>query len=251
MDNENLNYSLKSLIKSINLFEQLVDGGEMSIAELSSVSGLGKSNVHRILGTFKSLGYVGQNVETGKYYATLKIYGMGNRVSKRIPLRRVAKPYLYELFEKCHETVNLAVYDDGEVIFLDKIITKEPLRIELDIGKSVPPYCSALGKTFMAYSKDIVLEDIDFKKHTDTTITSWQELNKELEIIRQNDYAIDNEEYIKGLKCIAVPIFDKNRHAVAAISIATPTLRLDSDKEIAFIEYLKEAVQKISNEMGY
>lgn len=246
-ENESGNYNIKSLIKSVKLLETLVEGGEMSINELDSISKMGKSTVHRILGTFKAMGYVAQKNEDGKYYATIKMFELGNRVADRITIRNIARPYMEELFYKCRETVNLAILDKSDVVYLDKITTEEPLRIDLEVGRRVPAYCSGLGKVFMAYTPNYDLGTIQFVRHTPLTIASAGALREELALVRKQGYAIDNEEYIKGLICLAVPVLNPKGDIVAALSIALPSIRLDKQKMALFIEYLLDTAKKIHN----
>ncbi|MHB1394100.1 MAG: IclR family transcriptional regulator [Clostridia bacterium] len=249
-DIESANYNIKSLIKSVKLLEVLIEGGEMSIQELDSICQMGKSSVHRILGTFKTIGYVAQKPGDGKYYATIKMFELGNKVANRMTMRNIARPYLEELFRKCKETVNLAIFDKGETLYLDKITTEEPLRIDLEIGRRVPAYCSGLGKAFMAYTPDFKLDTLKFVQHTPATITTHELLAKELEEVKNQGYAVDNEEYIEGLVCIAMPIFGQKNEIVAALSIAVPTIRFNASRKKQFIEYLKEETDKIQRFMS-
>ncbi len=246
-ENDSGNYNVKSLIKSVKLLEALIEGGEMSIQELSNISRMGKSSVHRILGTFKAMGYVAQKPDDGKYFATIKMFELGNRVAGRITIRNTARPYMEELFEKCRETVNLAILDKNEIVYLDKITTEEPLRIDLEIGRRVPAYCSGLGKVFMAFTRDYDPDGIKFVPHTPSTITSVEVLREELASVRKRGYAVDNEEYIKGLICLAVPVQNPKGDIVAALSIAMPSIRLDQEKTERFIGYLLDTSKKIQS----
>lgn len=238
-------YNINSLIKSLNILEELIEHDEMSILELANASGMGKSTVHRILGTFKSMGYVNQNKENSKYFPTLKIFELGTKAVNRIPLKKIVKPYLEEIFEKCHETVNFGIIDKNKVIYLDKLVAAEPLRIELEVGRRVPSYCSALGKSILAFTRDFEVSQIYFEKITENTVDSPERLLDQLKTIRKNGYAMEQGEYINGLTCIAVPIKNKSNKSVAAISIATPTIRMNDERREAFIKLLMETVSKI------
>lgn len=249
-NNSKQSYYINSLIKSFGVLEILSEYEEMSILELSKASGLGKSSIHRILGTFKHMGYVSQNSINGKYYSTIKLFELGNKVANRMPLRKVARPFLEELFEVCHETVNIGVLDKQEVVFLDKIITKEPLKIELDIGRRVPAFCSAMGKAILAFNDTVSISEMKFRKITDTTVDNCDELEKQLKQIRIQGYSIDNEEYIKGLTCIAVPLRVNDTIPYVAISIASPSVRITEEKKQAYIGLLRNTADKIINALG-
>jgi IclR family transcriptional regulator, KDG regulon repressor len=238
-------YSINSLVNSMKVLEQLIENGDMNIRELADSSGMVKSTVHRIVSTFKQIGYVDQNKINGKYFTTLKIFEQGSKVAGRIPLRKIIRPYLEEIFESCHETVNFAIMDKGDIVFVDKIITAEPLRIELEVGRRVSAYCTSLGKAILSFTEDVDVSKIDFKKITEKTVDSPEKFLEQMESIRRNGYVIEREEYINGLTCMAVPIKNRSNKAVAAISIAVPNVRLSEEKESEFIKLLQDTVDKI------
>jgi len=163
----------------------------------------------------------------------------------------IAAKAVEKLFEKTNETINLGILDKQSVVYLDKIQSKEPLRIELNIGHEVPLYCSAMGKSIIAFNKDIQLEDMEYKHYTENTVTSNKELNAQLKEIRKKGYSLDDEEYIKGLICIAVPILDLEGKAVASVSVSLPAARLDEDKKEYYVSILKEATSKISKDLFF
>ncbi len=250
-DNQDLNnYNIKSLIKSLEILEKLIIHGETSIGELSNLTGIGKSGVHRILGTFKQMGYIKQ-ARDGRYYASIKIFELGNLVGDRIPFKSIIRKSLEKLYEKCHETVNVSMLDDLDIVFLDKIITKEPLRIVLDVGRRVPAYCTGMGKVLLAHEENANLKNIDFRRYSDNTLDSIEKFEEELKLIREQGYAIDKEEYIKGLICIAVPVKKRNRDVVAAISIATPAARMDQQKKEEYLRMLLDAAEDITKELAF
>lgn len=237
------------MIKSLEIFEKLIEHGALSIGELSKLTDIGKSGIHRILGTFKQMGYVKQDAEDSRYYATIKIFELGNQVGDRIPFKSIVRTSLQKLYERCNETVNVAMLDNYDIVFLDKIITKEPLRIVLDIGRRLPANCTGMGKVLLAYAENINLEEIDFKKHSDNSIDNIEEFKEELKTIRKQGYAIDREEYIKGLICIAVPIKKRNGDVIAAISIATPAVRMDNQKKEEYIKMLLETAEDVTKQL--
>lgn len=244
------NYNIKSLMKSLQILENLIEQGSLSIGELSKLTGIAKSGIHRILGTFKEMGYVKQNLEDGKYYASIKIFELGNIVGDRIPFKSIARKNLEKLYERCNETVNVGILDNLDVVFLDKIMTKEPLRIVLDVGRVVPAYCTGMGKALLAYEENINFQDINFIKYSENTLDSAEKLKKELKLIREQGYSIDKEEYIKGLICMGVPVKKKNGDVVAAISIAIPAVRMDYKKMDEYIKMLMETSEKITEEFA-
>ena len=238
-------YNINSLVKSMKVLEQLVEKGEMSILELTESSGMGKSTVHRILGTFKSMGYVDQNKENLKYFPTLKIFQLGTKASNRIPLKKIIRPYLQEIYDKCHETVNFGIVDSGDLIYLDKIVTLEPLRVDLEIGNKVSAYCTGIGKAILAFTDGLDVSKINFVKMTEKTVDSPEKFLEQLEFIRKNGYIIEREEYIPGLTCFAVPIRNREGRALAGISISVPSMRLDEQRKKDLVRLLLDTVDKI------
>lgn len=240
---------IKSVVKVFAILEILAEHEKLGVSELSEITGFGKSTTHRMLNTLKYLNYVDQDPETDDYFVSIKLYELGNKVANKIPIKKIARPHLENLFNRINETVNLGILDNQSVIYLDKIVSKEPLRIELDIGLKVPIYSSALGKTLAAFNYDIDIENIKYVKYTANTISSYEEFNKELEKIRKQGYAFDNEEYIKGLVCIAVPILNSNQEAVASVSISLPAARLDEGDIGYYVTELKKCTKNIKGDL--
>lgn len=246
LENRNL---IKSLIKSFEVLELIVQNEKMSLKEINDTTNLGKSTIHRILATFRKMNYIDQSQDDNKYFATIKIFELGNNITNKMPIKKIAKPYLQKLYNDCHETVNLGMVIGDDIIYLDKMITKEPLKIDLEIGKRVPIYCSSLGKSILAYSERKDFESFKYEKFTKNTISSCEQLEQELNEIRINGYAFDDEEYIDYLSCIAVPIKDNKGNAIASISVATPTVRLNEERKIKFIKDLKFYSKCIEDDM--
>ncbi|WP_236915468.1 IclR family transcriptional regulator [Clostridium sp. Cult2] len=240
---------IKSVVKALNLLEILAGHEKLGVSELSEITGFGKSTTHRMLNTLKYLNYVDQDLESDDYFVSMKLYELGNKVANKIPIKNIARPHLEMLFNKVNETVNLGVIDNQSVLYLDKIVSKEPLRIELDIGLKVPIYSSALGKTLAAFNNDIKLDNIEYVKHTEKTIDSNEKFYKELEKIRRQGYAFDNEEYIKGLVCIAVPVFNSKNKAVASISVSLPAARLNEGDMEYYVDLLRKCTKSIEKDL--
>jgi len=171
-------------------------------------------------------------------------------------LRRQAQPFLEELAEQTHETVNLAILDGKHVLYIDKIESPETIKVDLNIGKRLPSYCTGLGKAMLAQMSEKKVKQL-FKEETLTaytpnTITSIEDLLAELSKIKRQGYSIDNEEYVKGLVCIAAPVKDYRGETVAAMSIAIPEYRYKTAKHnIDYIYLVKKAACGFSRQLGY
>ncbi len=247
---------VKSVMKAFLLMEELDRAGELSIGDLSERLDMDKATVHRLINTVKDAGFVNQNPDNKKYSNSLKLLAMGNRVMEKSGVRHVARPYMEELSEKTGETINLGIRVGNKIIYVDKLESSSTIKVGLGIGVSVPSYCSGLGKAILAYTPkaelDEILNSISFERFTGSTITGKDQLLKELEIIRQNGYSTDDEEYVDGLVCFGAPIFDFHGNPAAAISVSCPKYRYDPDKHLSLYTGLAaHAAQKISKQMGY
>jgi IclR family transcriptional regulator, KDG regulon repressor len=244
--------TIKSIDKALNLLEFLSKNrNEIGIAEISEKMNMGLSTVHRILNTLKYRGYILQNQKTAKYRLGMKLFELGCEVRGTKNLIKTIRPYLRKLSKITNETANLAILEDKEVIYLDTIESSETLRTEIIQGSRTPAHCTALGKTLLAF-----LDDYDFEQLygsngniisiTPQSISSLEDLKKELKKVKEQGYALDREESMIGINCIGVPIFNKDREAIAAISITGPASRFTLDK----MENTKEQLFNISKEIS-
>lgn len=248
--------NVKSVIKAFLIMEELDKSGELGIGEISERLGMDKATVHRLINTVKEAGYVNQNQENKKYSNSLKLLAMGNRVMEKTGVKRIARPWIEELAEKTGETVNLGIRVDNKIIYVDKLESCSTIKVGLGIGVSVPSYCSGLGKAILAYTPEEelqhIISSIHFEKFTDRSITDRSLLMEELHRIRDRGYAVDDEEYVDSLICIAAPIFDYHGNPVAAISVSSPKYRYDADRHLDFYSGLvMDAAKKISSMLGY
>lgn len=240
---------IKSTIKAFHLLEILVEHGKLNISTLSKLTGFTKSTTQRIVNTLRHLKYIHQDMTTYEYYPSIKLYELGINVVDNISIKNIAKPHLLKLYNEVDETINIGVLDNDSIIYLDKIVSKSPIRVELEIGIKVPIYCSALGKTIAAFNDEVVLFGNEYVNYTEHTISSDEELQKHLAQVKKQGYAIDNEEYVIGLICIGVPILNSKGNAIASISISKPTSRFQEDDISNYFLLLKECATNIQNEL--
>ncbi len=247
-------YLINSTVRTLNIMEYLSEKGEASVSEVSSHFGVNKSTAHRFLASMKHVGFVDQNPENQKYKLSLKVFEIGNKVVEGLNLREIAKPVMHELSELTGETVNLGIIDNYDVVYIEKVLSKNTLRQDCPIGGRDKIHATALGKAMMAFQPLEYVENyIKIKglvKVTDHTITDAETLYNELRTIREKGYSLDSEETIIGLSCIAAPIFNNENKAIAAVSISGPTYRLNKQNMEKYKEEIIKASQKISRQMG-
>jgi len=247
-------YQIKSIVKAFRLMELLVTKNEFQLAELCQLLQFPKTTVHRMLLTLESLGYVEQNPQSLGYMASIKIFELGGKVAQNLNLIQIAKPLMIKLSEKTGETINLGILDGTDVICIDKVESKQHLKIDQPIGYRTKAYQTGMGKAILAYLSEEERAGL-FAKHTVSTGTSKSlktvsAIVKNLKKVREQGYAVDNEEYIIGVRCVGAPIFDHNSKVVAGLSIAGPALRIKERNIGSLTKLVTETAAFISNGLG-
>lgn len=227
---------------------------ELKLSDIADELGLNKSTVHGIITTLKYHGLIDQNEENQKYRLGLYILELGDIVTNSMDIREIASPIIKDVCSKIEETVHLGALDNMDVVYIDKQESNQSMRIFTTIGARRPAYCTGIGKAMLAYvDSEVLIEQLPerLERLTPTTITEKTELLKELNAIRMNGYAMDNEESIEGLTCVASPIFNHAREAKFSISVSGPTIRMTKGKIEETIKLLKCAAAEISSRLGY
>lgn len=250
-------YIIQAVSHALDLLEQFHgDVDELGVTELSKRLKLHKNNVFRLLATLESRGYIEQNKATENYRLGLKALELGQTFIKQMGLLRQAKPILEEMVQDSNETSYVAIFKDNYTVYLDVVETNLTVRVVSRVGSRLPAYCTAAGKVHMAHMTEEELEELlpaqDFIQHTPTTITSISTLKTELEKIREQGYAIDDEELDPGVRCVAVPIRDYTRRLVGAVSISGPSMRFSDERiEKELIPLALRAGADLSTRLGY
>lgn len=245
---------INSVIKAFQTIEFLVSAKKSDLATLSRCLNFPKSTVHRLLLTLASAGYVEQDTETLTYSVSMKLVELGWRVRENTHVVEIAHPYMVELSEKTGETVNLGILDGLEVICLDKVISKQILRQDQPIGTRSRAHCTAFGKALLAFLPEegraqfIGADSIE--PCTVKSISSRKALYKELELIRERGYSVDDEEFCEGIRCVGAPIFDYRGKVVAGLSVAGPTVRINKDNINKLGKLVMETAGFISKKLG-
>jgi DNA-binding IclR family transcriptional regulator len=207
------------------------DKSALSLGELVDRTGLPRSTVHRVanqLTACRALDRTDDGFSLG-----IRLFEMGQLVSHQgMALREVAVPFMEDLYESTHEIVNLAVLDDLDVVFIEKISGHRRVPIPTRLGTRVRTHCSGLGKALLAFSDEELWDRVvarGLPPNTPKTIVDGATLRRELRRVRRERLAVDREEYVLGVVCVAAPIFRDDR-AVAAISLTGPIERVRPDR---------------------
>lgn len=247
---------MKSVEKVLDILEVFSNQEkEIGIAELANLSGLNISTVHRIVTTLLSRGYLNQRQKRAKYSLSPKLLQFCSNVKKRMKITDVAFPLLDGLNKAVNESVNLAILDRDEAVYVEHIESSHTLRMFTQVGNRVPLHCTGVGKVFLAHmgAEEIerYLKSKGLPRLTGKTITDFNGLKEELLIIKREGVATDDEETEPGLRCVAVPLKNGDEKVVAAISVSGPSARLTDEKMQELKPLVKSCALDISRLIGF
>ena len=249
---------VQSAERIFSVLEMLAETGPIGLMDLSMRLKLHKSTVHRLLLSLICMGYVKQE-DSGKYMLTFKLVGLSEKVLARVDIVALVHPLITELANECRETVHFVQRRGTEVFYLDKVAPLYPresaIRMASQVGLARPLYCSAVGKAILAELSDDEVEYIwrnsIIEKKTEYTITALWELKRELAVIREKGYSIDNEENELGVRCIAVCIKNHQGLPNNAFSISAPAGRMTNERVQELSVEILKTKQAIQQVLGY
>ena len=245
--------SLQRALDILDLFQGT--RSELGNAEIARFLGLDPSTVAGLVSTLRVNNYLDQNPSNRKYRLGLKLAERASVLLEQLDLRKIASPYIEDLRDWCDESINLAIRDRQEVVYIERIFGSHSLGIRPELGKRASVHTTALGKAMVAYlplqEAAQFLEQYKFNPVTRYSIVDLDRFQKELERVRKFGFAIDEEENEIGGRCVAAPIFNHDGYPVAAVSISVPIQRLPREKIPVFGAKVKEAAMAISHSIGY
>ncbi|MEA1966837.1 MAG: IclR family transcriptional regulator [Thermodesulfobacteriota bacterium] len=245
-------FFISSLAKGLDVLELLAEKGESSVSDVAKTLGHNRTGSHRLLATLKELGYVEQNLNN-KYHLTFKMLELGMKLSNRLGIRTLALPYMEQLSTAFGETINLGVRDGFNILHLEKIDSTEILRMDSPIGSTAPVYCSALGKAITAFMPGGLLasflSEIKITPHGPNCVSSAKELETELAKVKNQGFAMDDEELASGLRCVAAPVFDHAGAVRYSISVSGPAMRLTKERVQQIQKKLKNSCHELSKQL--
>lgn len=249
-------YLINSVLRASGILRCFLGGKtHYKISELAHQLKLDRSTTYRLLLSLERCDLVEKDKKTGEYSLGLGVFELGNAYLKQMDFIQVSKPIMAELASKVQETVHLAVLSDTEIVYVDKVDSPRALGVMSKIGQRGPLYCTALGKTLLAFQpqeeQTRILSKIKLIPYTPRTITSKQRLLEELKSVRKQGYALDCREIEEDVECIGAPILDHQANAIAAISISGPQRKIKTPLEKDFISEVVKAAASISTRLGY
>jgi IclR family pca regulon transcriptional regulator len=222
-------YFIQSLAKGLAVFQALTEAGQpLTLSEIAKALGVNNTTATRLCYTLGELDLLQRDSQL-RYHLTPKVLTLGYSYISGLDWREIANFYLERLFKEIQETVNLAIPEGPDIVYLLRIRKRKYLPFDIRIGTKLPVYCTAMGKVLMALGHPektkFILKQLTFKPLTSHTITHLKDFLKELAQVRLKGYALNDEELSIGNRAIAAPILDDKGFAVAAINLAVPTAR--------------------------
>lgn len=227
----------------------------MTPTQINASLGLPKQTIHRLCKTLLEEGYLTTDGRSKGLRPSRRLRTLASGILFASHFHIGRRQILEDLASKVSETVNYVVPQSEGMIYMERVETDWPFRIQLPIGTHVPFHCTASGKTFLASlppkARIAMVESLSLKQLTTNTIVEPEKLLKELAQIRKQGYALDNEEFFEGMVALAVPVKDEERRYVGAIAFHGPTQRINLSDAISRKDILVNGASKLSASMGY
>lgn len=243
-------YAVKSAARVLKILEDFVlFEGPCSLTEISDRVGLPASTTLRFLRTLAQLDYVTRQGD-GSYIRGQRLRSLAYWVGG-VALKQAARPAMEWLLERCGEDVLLNTLDVQSALCIETVKSSHLLTVAFSTGFQMPLHATASGKTLLAFldagGRRKAFDRLDFRRYTQSTLVTPEQLTGELESIREQGYAVDNEEFIAGVVCLAVPIFHpQHNQVVAALSVTAPAQRCSLDRLREFLPSATEAARRVT-----
>ena len=246
---------VQSLTRGLTLLERLSEQRYgISLTDLAQRVGLAPSTTHRLLKSLEKMKFVYQDEDRGLWYVGVKAFSVGTAFLRDRDFVAVARRFMRRLMEESGESVNLAMLDAGEVIFLSQVECRQLMRALAPPGGRIGAHCSGVGKALLSGLSDpevsAILHRRGLTRLTVNTIDTPERLRRELEIARARGYVLDDEEQAVGLRCVAAPILDEYGEPLAAISLSGPKARITDERIPALGALVKRVAGEITAALG-
>lgn len=228
---------------------------DLRLVEIAAATGLHKSTLYRLLEAMRAHRLIGFDNISGSWHLGMKLFEMGSLAVVRLALDKHAHPILDRLADVSGETAHLCVLDGSDVVYIAKVECTRTLRIPSAVGQRNPAYCTGVGKAILAHlapqQLGAYIAETPLRPFTKRTLVTAAELKANLRQVVAQGYAIDDQEREDGVRCVAAPVRDHRGRAIAAISIAGPTMRVTKERVAELADYVIRAANEISAKLGY
>ncbi|MFD1555062.1 IclR family transcriptional regulator [Paraburkholderia silviterrae] len=254
-----MNSNVQSLLRGLEILDVLADAqdGKASLSDVTRLTGLSPSTVHRLLTTLVDNGYVGRDGESRSYVLGNRLLRFSPTLKRRTSaLRELAHPRLEAITRQTGETSNLVVLDRTVAVYVDQVEGTHPLRMVPGVGATFPAYTSASAKAILAWQRDgraldLIFEKAPLKPLAGQTITDRGTFARDLKATVARGYALEQDELEDGVSCIAAPIRGQDGVSIAAISVPGPTPRVLSPNAERIGNLIREQALMVSRALGY
>jgi len=245
----------QTVLKALDILECIAFAEQpLSAAEVAKLCNLSRPTAYRLIRTLTTRGYLTQDDDT-HYRLGTQVLSLSQNVLDSLDLPELAQPYLRHLSDTTNETSYLSILDDDEILYIGKAESSQSVRTYSKIGSRNVLHCTAMGKTILAFLPESdraeLIERLELTVKTGNTITDRATLAEELTTIREQKFAIDNEESEEGVRCVGAPILDHSGRILAAISVSGPAYRLSVSRLIALSSLVMDTAKTLSSRLGY
>ena len=246
---------VQSLTRGLSILEclGLAEGG-LTLTDIGQRVQLPPSTVHRLLATLEKMGYVYQAGELGRWYVGLQAFTVGSSFLSSRDFIAQSHPFMRRLMDQSGETVNLAILDGTEAVFVDQVQCREMMRTIVKLGSRAPLHASGVGKAMFAALPDdqidAILKVLGLPRITGNTITTPETMWASIRVIRQRGWSFDDEEHAPGTRCVAAPIYDEHAETLGAISLAGPSSRLPDERIRQLGPLVAHTAEELTHRLG-
>ena len=246
---------VKSVARALDILDMLGNKRRMGLNQLASELGVPKATVHRLLMTLRDRHYIEQDAVTQQYRLGPHVAKLASYALDQYEFRNVIRDQLEALRDLTGETIHLGILAEGEVVYIDRIDTADPIRLACRIGNRDPLHSTAIGKALLAFLPEdeirTVIASRGLPRFTQNTITDPDMLLQHLALIRERGYALDDEESRIGVRCVGFPVFDRDGKADAAVSVTGPAFRFTRARIADLEAEILAIAAHISASLGY
>lgn len=246
--------AVQSLDRALRLVAAIAETDGASLTAIAERVGLPPSTAHRLLATLAAHGFVENDAEDRHWSIGVEAFRVGQAFMRRQTPAAAARPVMRDLMEATGETANVGLFEGGEVVFIEQVESREPIRAFFRSGERRAAHASGIGKALLAtQTPDQVtrwLRGRTLESYTPATITTAERLIADLEAIRRRGWAVDDEERNLGMRCIAAAIYDEGGEAVAGLSISGPCQRIGPERLDALGPVVAAAAARVTRAIG-
>ena len=251
----NRNHLIASAAATLEALEAIAaEGGSATLTGVVEATGKPKGTVHRMLSTLVNTGYLVQDRDSSRYSLTLKLWRLGAAVVGRLDAVKVARPWLEQLVAATDETVHLSVLDvSGGIVYVSKVESSRSLRVQTQIGQVSPAWCTATGRSILAFVPAVAERVLSapLQPRTAKTVTDPKRIRAALRDVAAAGYAVTRAENHPEVGGIAAPVRDHAGTVIASIGIGVPAFRMTRELELHCIPHVVRAAAGISSALGY